>query len=467
MTKWKEEYEQLYAQTKDKVKSTAKELQEVLANLQKIQSNASQITTEIQEKLNNASQALTDIQEKQGNASQIIAEIQIHQNNTTQIVNDIQEKQNNASQITAEIHAHQDNTTLAVTNIQEKQNNAAQIVNDIQAHQNNAAQIVNDIQAHQNNAAQIVNDIQAHQNNATQIVNDIQAHQNNATQMVNDIQAHQNNATQMVNDIQAHQNNATQVLADIQVHQKNVSRAATEMQANQNIVKKMVDGIRERQNEIGEALENAKDLEARRTRTALSGTFKKQATTHKWRAFFAGIVTLIITIAMIGIAVGGITMLIYPSLIPMLIFTVFDVSVDPSDVSAWDVYPLFLTMTVALGFLLWQTNKIRSQENRLHSEYTHKSSLSEAYTGYKQAAGADRELQSKLLDYLTEAIRRNPSQTLDHKAHHQSPFEELMKGLSVDDLKKLISKISVDQNPRNKSHGQPSSKETPEQSKDS
>lgn len=84
----------------------------------------------------------------------------------------------------------------------------------------------------------------------------------------------------------------------------------------------------------------------------------------------------------------------------------------------------------------------RSQYERLQQEYAHKEALASSYESYKkqlQDLKVDAEqLQQVLIAKAIDAIAYNASVTLDGRHTERPPAMQLLEGLSLDDIKKVL-----------------------------
>lgn len=175
-------------------------------------------------------------------------------------------------------------------------------------------------------------------------------------------------------------------------------------------------------------LKQAANIKRELTQSTLSKTFKNQAEIHKKRAAYATGLMWLFAGAIITAAVFGVGFFVgvwrgYESS-PLL----------------WHLYPFFATITAVLGYLLWQQRTIRSEENRLHAEYVHKSTLADTYIGYREEAADDPELKKKLLENLIETIKRNPSEVLDQTSRQRFSIKGLAKlTKALGEIKKYLN----------------------------
>lgn len=84
----------------------------------------------------------------------------------------------------------------------------------------------------------------------------------------------------------------------------------------------------------------------------------------------------------------------------------------------------------------------RSQYERLQQEYAHKEALAASYESYKKQLqdlkGDSEALQRELISKAIDALAYNASVTLDGKHEEKLPSQQLLKKVSLDELKKII-----------------------------
>ena len=170
--------------------------------------------------------------------------------------------------------------------------------------------------------------------------------------------------------------------------------------------------ITKAKSQLDHHLDESSKLVRNQTREALARIFEDQANKHQQRSKFAAVVFYIAVILLV-VAIGF--------FINALLFKKLTI-----DLSIYSLYPLFSIAAFAFGYLVVRLNKTISEETRLFAEYTHKHSLAKAYTAYKEQAGADQELQQKLLSDLTGAIAKNPVRLLSKdKSKANTPTEAI------------------------------------------
>ena len=175
-------------------------------------------------------------------------------------------------------------------------------------------------------------------------------------------------------------------------------------------------------------LKQAANIKRELTQSTLSKTFKGQAKIHKKRAIYATLLMWLFAGAIITAAVSGVLLFVG-------VWVPFE-----DNALLWHLYPFFATITAVLGYLLWQQRTIRSEENRLHAEYVHKSTLADTYIGYREEAADDPELKKKLLENLIEAIKRNPSEVLDQTSRQRFSVKGLAKlTKALGEIKKYLN----------------------------
>lgn len=98
------------------------------------------------------------------------------------------------------------------------------------------------------------------------------------------------------------------------------------------------------------------------------------------------------------------------------------------------------------GFFTWYSTKQISEYKRIANEYRHKESLSSSYIGFEKAIeeSNQEELKNKLLDITIDAIKINPSDTINPKGElpNLSMIEKFIDSLPSDVLEKIIHRIN-------------------------
>lgn len=98
------------------------------------------------------------------------------------------------------------------------------------------------------------------------------------------------------------------------------------------------------------------------------------------------------------------------------------------------------------GFFTWYSTKQISEYKRIANEYRHKESLSSSYVGFEKAIeeSNQEELKNKLLDIAIDAIKVNPSDTINPKGELPSftMLEKTIDFLPVEKLKKVSEMVN-------------------------
>ncbi len=153
-------------------------------------------------------------------------------------------------------------------------------------------------------------------------------------------------------------------------------------------------------------LDRINNLLSGATTVSLAKAYEDQQKKYKWPNILWSIVFLLSMIVMVVFAIDTFNNFIFK---------------DASDafIKIVSRSPLFLPL-IWIGIF---ASKQQSQNKRLEQEYAHKASIAKSFEGYKEQieklinTNEDGQVTKDLLNNVIEAIKNNPSDTLESKSH--------------------------------------------------